>query len=192
MLLEFGVLVNLLVAWCFVGCSLVTWLSSFTLLKFICQLLSLFGSHYNSYKVLLIVLCTLHFSGGEFESLGKHLVDCIIGMSLEWTYAMFQTHEWEWFIFPRSEVLLVHLALFHSMCLHDMLCGALGVIEFDIELVVTCFLENLPLLLLMKCLSHYLEWPLTTILACDMLWLAYFKEVVMFWVLDASPLVDFI
>jgi len=42
----------------------------------------------------------------------------------------------------------MHLALFHSMCLHDMLCGSLGVIKFDIELIVAYFFENLLVLIL--------------------------------------------
>jgi len=62
-LLGFGVLVNFIVAWWFVGCSLVTCLNSSTLRKFIGQLLSFnpFIPHYNPCKLLLIVLCTLHF-----------------------------------------------------------------------------------------------------------------------------------
>jgi len=80
----FAVLVNFMIFGWFVGCSLVTWLNYSTLLKLICQLLSLNPSspHYNSYKVLLIILYTLHFSGGEFESLREPLVVCIFGMSL--------------------------------------------------------------------------------------------------------------
>ena len=64
------------------------------------------------------------------------------------------------------------------MCLHDMLCGSLGVIKFDSELVVLYFFENLLFLLILKCFVHYLVLLLTIILACDMLWFAYFKEVV--------------
>jgi len=85
-LLEFGVLVNLLVNWYF------GWLLPSHLAivgphypKCIHPLLSLNLSspHYNLSKVLLIVLRTLHFSGGEFESLSKHIVDCILGMSFK-------------------------------------------------------------------------------------------------------------
>jgi len=43
----------------------------------------------------------------------------------------------------QSEVLLVHLALLNFMCLYDMHCGYLGVIKFNIELVVLYFFENL-------------------------------------------------
>ena len=50
-------------------------------------------------------------------------------------------------------------------------------IKFDIELMVSYFFENLLFLLILKCFVHYLELPLIVILACDMLWLAYFKEV---------------
>jgi len=83
------------------------------------------------------------------------MVDCIFGMSLDWTYAIFQTHEWEWFIFPQSEVVPVHLALLNFMCLHDMLCGSLGVIKFVIELVVMYTFENIHVLLILKCFVHY-------------------------------------
>jgi len=71
------------------------------------------------------------------------------------------------------------LALFNLMCLHDMLCGSLGVIKFNIELVVSSFFENLLILflLVLKCIAHYLGLALIVILACDMLWFAYFKEV---------------
>ena len=93
--------------------------------------------------------------------------------------------------FPKSEVLPVHLALLNSMCLHHMLCGSLGVIKFDIKLVVLYVFKNLPLLLIWKCLARHLGLPLIAILACDMLWLAHFKDMVLFWALDASPLVDF-
>jgi len=31
----------------------------------------------------------MHFSGGEFESLVKHMVDCIFGISFERTYVIF-------------------------------------------------------------------------------------------------------
>jgi len=178
-ILRFGVLVNLLANWCLVGYSTVIWLSSSTLSKYICPLLSLnlFSPHYNPIKDLLIVLCTLHFSGVEFESLVKHMIVCIFGMSLEWTSDIFQTHEWECSIFPKSEVLPVHLALLNLMCLCDMLCSSLGVIKFDIELVELYFFENLLFLLILKCFVNYLGLPLIVILACDMLWFAYFKEV---------------
>jgi len=52
-------------------------------------------------------------------------------------------------------------------------------IKFDIKLVVLYFFENLLLILILKCFARYLGLPLLTILACEMLWFAYFKEVVM-------------
>ena len=55
------------------------------------------------------------------------------------------------------------------MCLHDMLCGSLGVIKLDVELVVMYFFENIHLLLILKFIVHYLGLPLIAILACDML-----------------------
>jgi len=59
-----------------------------------------------------------------------------------------------------------------------MLCGSLGVIKFDIEIVVLYFFENLLFLLILKCFVHYLGLPLIVIVACDLLWLAYFKQLV--------------
>jgi len=47
------------------------------------------------------------------------------------------------------------MALLNSMRLHDMHYGSLGVIKFDMELVVFCFFENLLLLLILKCFVHY-------------------------------------
>jgi len=103
--------------------------------------------------------CTLHFSGEEFECLEAYgRLHLWIG---SWVYcAIFQTHEWKWFTFPRTEVLPVHLALFHLMCLHDMLCGSLGVIKFDIKLVILYFFQNLLILLILKWLAYYSELPL--------------------------------
>ena len=75
------------------------------------------------------------------------------------------------------------------MCLHDMLCSSLGVIKFDIELVILYFFENLLFFLILKCFVHYLGLSLIVILACDMLWFAYFKEVVPFhlpWLIFSS------
>ena len=82
------------------------------------------------------------------------------------------------FHISQGEVLLVHLALPNLICLHDMLCGSLGVIKFDVKLVVLYFFENLLFLLILKCFMHYLGLPLSAILARDMLWFAYIKEVV--------------
>ena len=42
------------------------------------------------------------------------------------------------------------------MCLHDLLCGSLGVIKFEIELVVSYVFENIHLVLLLNCLARYL------------------------------------
>ena len=75
----------------------------------------------------------------------------------------------------QSEVVPVHLALLNFICLHDMLCGSLGMIKLDIGLVVLYFFENL-LLLILKCIVHYLGLPLIIVFAYDMLWLAYFKQ----------------
>ena len=116
------------------------------------------------------------------------MIDCIFAISLKWIHAIFQIHEWKWFIFPKSEVLPAHLALFNSVCLRDVFWGFLGLIKFDIKLVVSYFFENLLLLLILKCLACYLGLPLITILAWDMLCLGHFEEVVLFWAPDASPL----
>jgi len=43
-----------------------------------------------------------------------------------------QTHELESSIFPKSEVLSVHLALLNYMRLHGVLYSSYGVIKFDI------------------------------------------------------------
>jgi len=55
------------------------------------------------------------------------------------------------------------------MCLHNMLCGSLGVINFDVELGVLYLFENLLILLILKCIAHYLVLPLIAIVACDIL-----------------------
>jgi len=78
------------------------------------------------------------------------------------------------------------------MCLHDVLRGSLGLIKFDIELEVSYFLKNFHLVLMLKCLTCYLGLPLIAILACDMLSIACFEEVVLFCVLDVSPLISFV
>jgi len=82
--------------------------------------------------------------------------------------------------FPKSDILLVHLALFNFMWLHDVFYGSLGLIKFDIKLVVSYFFKNLLLFLILKSFVHYSGLPLLAIFACDMLWLTYFKEVVNF------------
>jgi len=51
--------------------------------------------------------------------------------------------------------------------LHDMLHGSLGVIKFDTWLVVIYFFENNDLLLILKCIVHYLGFQLTNIFTCD-------------------------
>ena len=94
-------------------------------------------------------------------------------------------------MFSQIEVLPFHLALFNFMCLHNMLCGSLGVIRFDIKLVVLYFFRNVLLLLILKFLAHHLGLLLIAILPCDMLGLAHFKEDVLLWALDASSLVSF-
>ena len=72
------------------------------------------------------------------------------------------------FHISKSEVPPVHLALLNLMCLYDMLCGSLGVIKFDIKLVVLYFFENL-FLLIFQCFAYYLRLVLIVILACDKL-----------------------
>jgi len=75
-------------------------------------------------------------------------------------------------MFLKSEVLSVHLALLNLTCLHDVLCGSLGVIKFAIELLIIYFFENIHLLLVLKCLVHYLQLPLINIFAYDRLYVA--------------------
>ena len=96
-----------------ISCALITWLHSSTLPKFINPLLSPNPSspHYNSCNVLLIIICTLPLSGGEFVNLSKHMVVCIIRMSFEWIYAIIQMHNQEWSTFPKSELLPVYLVI---------------------------------------------------------------------------------
>ena len=84
----------------------------------------------------------------------------------------FQIHDWESSTFPKSEVLPVYLALFNSMCSHDVLCCSLEVIEFDVELMILYFFENIHLLLILKCILHYLGLSLTDILTCAVLCVA--------------------
>jgi len=162
------------------GCFIIIWLNSSTLPKFICPLLSLSPSspHYNLCKVHLIVLRTLHFSGGEFECHCKPMVDCTFGMSLGLWYI---SNKWAGVVHisPKSQVLPARLALLNLISLHDMLCGSLGMVKFEIALVVLYFFKNVLFLLTLKCFVHYLGLPLIVILACGMLWLAYFREVVM-------------
>ena len=50
----------------------------------------------------------------------------------------------------KGQVLLIYLSLINSLFLHDMLCGSLGVIKFDIELVAIYSIENIHLLLNFK------------------------------------------
>jgi len=167
--------------------------NSSTLPKFICPLLFLNPSspHYNPYKVLLIVLCTLHFSSGEFESFGKHMVE-IFGMSLEWTYVMFQTYELERFIFSLK---WGSTSLFSS---NQFLCAYMTcymVLRSCSSLISACALLLLwkpspPSNFKMFCVLFGVA--IACYFACDMLWLAYFKEVVVFLVLDASPLIRFL
>ena len=65
------------------------------------------------------------------------------------------------------------------MCLHDMLCCSLGVINFDVECVVMYFFENIHLFCsILKCFMHYFGLSLIVIHARDVLWFAYFKKVV--------------
>ena len=87
--------------WSIVGCSVVFLAISSTNFQNICPPFSVpLSPHYNPWKELLTVMCTLHFSGRELKNLGKLMVVCFIRLSPEWTYAIFQTHEWEWSTFP--------------------------------------------------------------------------------------------
>jgi len=53
--------------------------------------------------------------------------------------------------------------------LHDVLYSFLGLIQFDFKHMVIYSFENIPLLLTLKRLVHYLGLPLIDILACDVL-----------------------
>jgi len=72
-------------------------------------------------------------------------------------------------MYPKSEVLPIHLLLLSLMYLHDLFCGPSGVIKFDIGFMVPFFFENIHFLLILKYLVHYLGLSLTTILAYAML-----------------------
>jgi len=63
----------------------------------------------------------------------------------------------------------VHLTLFNSMCLRDVLCGSLGVMKFDIEFMVLYFFDEKLLLLILICFACDLELPLIVVFACDVL-----------------------
>jgi len=117
----------------FVDCSLVFLAFSSTNPKIFVHFFPFtFKTTLQPLKVLLIIFCTTHFSGRELENLGKHMVDCIIWMSYEWNFVVFQTYEWEWFTFSKGEVPLVYLALLNSTWWHDVLCNSLGVTKLDI------------------------------------------------------------
>ena len=68
---------------------------------------------------------------------------------------------------------------FHqSIWLYSIPCACMtcfvilwGLSNFDVEFVVMYFFENIHLLLILKCIVHYLVWPLIAIFAYDMLWL---------------------
>jgi len=55
------------------------------------------------------------------------------------------------------------------MCLCDVVYGSLGVIKFDIELVVVSFFENFHLPVILKCIVHYLGLSLIDIPPSDVL-----------------------
>jgi len=102
--------------------------------------------------------------------------------SLEWVFSELCCISNIWgrvFHISQKWGLPIYSALPNLIYLHDVLYGSLGVIKFDIELVVPYFFEN-QLLLILKCLACYLGLPLIAIVACDMWWLAYFEEVVMY------------
>jgi len=82
--LGFGELVNFIVSGCLVGDSLATWLIPLHCPNLLVYFFLLASSpHYSSCKILLIIMSTMHPSGGEFETLSKHMVNCIFGMSFE-------------------------------------------------------------------------------------------------------------
>jgi len=63
----------------FVDCSLVFLSFSSTNSKLFVHFFPLtFELTLQPLKVLLIILCTLHFSGRELKNLGKHMIDFII------------------------------------------------------------------------------------------------------------------
>ena len=75
------VLVLLMSIWSIVGCSIVFLTIGSTNSKTFVHLFPLpLSPHYNPWKDLLIVICTLHFSGGKFENLDKLMVV----VSLDW------------------------------------------------------------------------------------------------------------
>jgi len=78
------------------------------------------------------------------------------------------------------------------MYLHDMLYGSLEVNKFDIEHVIIYFFENLLFLLILISFVHYFGLPLRAILALICYDLPTFREVVLFWVRNASSLVSFL
>jgi len=41
------------------------------------------------------------------------------------------------------------------MYLHDVFYGSLGMIKFDVELMVIYFFEKIHLFLILKCIMHY-------------------------------------
>jgi len=171
--LRFGVLVNFMVSWYFVDCSLIIWLHGSTLPEFISPLLSRNPSnpHYSPSKVLLIVMCTLLSQWWRIwepcQAYGRlHL------WNDSWVnLCYFQMHEWECSTFSKSVVRPIYLALFHSMCLRDVLFGSLGVIKFDVELTVVYIVESIHLLLILKCIAHYLgcHWLIFLLVLCYVL-----------------------
>jgi len=46
------------------------------------------------------------------------------------------------YTFFKSEVLLIHLVLLNSMCLHAIVCGTLRAIKFDIGFMVPYLCNN--------------------------------------------------
>jgi len=77
-------------------------------------------------KDLLIILCTLHFCGKEFENLGKHMVDSSFDWILSEPALHFKHMSESDPHFLKSEVLPIYLAQFSSMCSYNVLCDCFG------------------------------------------------------------------
>jgi len=108
-------------------------------------------------------------SGGEFESLGKLMVDCIFEMSLSEPMLLFKQMSGSIPHFPT--VRFYQFIWLYSIPCTCMMCSVVlfGVIKFDGKLMVIYYFRNIHLLLISKCLLHYLGLSLIDILACDVL-----------------------
>jgi len=77
------------------------------------------------------------------------------------------------------------------MYLCTLLCGSLGVVKFDIEFMDPCFLGNIPVLPILKCLMQYLGLLLIDVLTYVVLFFFFFKlrQLLCLLILDVFPLV---